>query len=242
VTTDAIYSNPELARLYDAIDPAGAPEAFYVSLAGITPRRILEIGCGTGQLASMFAELGHDVTGLDPSGPMLDLARDRSDAVRWIDADGRSFSLGERFDLIVMNGHVFQVFLTDDDIRAVLRTCREHLAPGGTLAFETRNPAAREWDTWNEADSREDVEPEGVGPVSVAWQVTEDRWPFVTFETIYVFPDDTRSRTPSTLRFVTLEELLGFLAMAGFDEIEVRGDWDGAPWTPASPEIIALAR
>ena len=41
-----------------------------------------------------------------------------------------------------MTGNVFQVFLTDDDARAVLATARRHLAPGGRLtSLLTQIPA-----------------------------------------------------------------------------------------------------
>lgn len=40
-----------------------------------TPCRILDIGCGTGALARVLAEMGHDVTGLDGSDRMIALAR-----------------------------------------------------------------------------------------------------------------------------------------------------------------------
>ena len=41
--------------------------------------------------------------------------------------------LDTRFDLIIMTGHVFQVFLDDADVRATLRTLRRHLAPARVL-------------------------------------------------------------------------------------------------------------
>jgi len=43
--------------------------------------------------------------------------------------------LGRRFDLVVLTGHAFQVFLTDDDQRAVLSTIAEHLAPRRSIHF-----------------------------------------------------------------------------------------------------------
>jgi SAM-dependent methyltransferase len=39
------------------------------------PCRILDIGCGTGALARVLADMGHDVTGLDGSSRMIGLAR-----------------------------------------------------------------------------------------------------------------------------------------------------------------------
>lgn len=74
---------------------------------------------------------------------MLAVARDRphGDKVEWIEATAQAFRSPKRFDLVVMTGHAFQVFLTDEDVRAACLTMREHLAPGGRVVFETRNPA-----------------------------------------------------------------------------------------------------
>ena len=42
-----------------------------------SPQRVLEVGCGTGLFLEWFAELGHQVTGLEPSSSMLSICRDR---------------------------------------------------------------------------------------------------------------------------------------------------------------------
>ena len=40
-------------------------------------QRVLEVGCGTGIFLDWFSQMGHQVTGLDPSPAMLDIARHR---------------------------------------------------------------------------------------------------------------------------------------------------------------------
>jgi SAM-dependent methyltransferase len=43
------------------------------------PSRVVDLGCGTGSLSVLLAELGHLVTGLDVSSRMLDLARAKAE-------------------------------------------------------------------------------------------------------------------------------------------------------------------
>ncbi len=96
------YADPRLAALYDALNPADASTAFYLSLPAAPPARILDVGCGTGLLACEFATRGYDVTGADPAAAMLATARGRpgGDQVRWIQADAASLATGTSFDLI----------------------------------------------------------------------------------------------------------------------------------------------
>jgi len=38
----------------------------------------LDLGCGTGRHASLLQKMGYQVTGIDLSGPMLEIAREKS--------------------------------------------------------------------------------------------------------------------------------------------------------------------
>jgi ubiquinone/menaquinone biosynthesis C-methylase UbiE len=239
----AAYADTRLAALYDALNPPGDDTDFYLSLPGRPPQAILDMGCGTGVLACAFAAAGHQVTGADPAAAMLAVARGRpgGDQVRWIETDAAGLSVPARFDLIVMTGHVFQLLLDDDDVRAALGTLRRHLAPGGRLAFETRNPAAREWQYWSPAETRERIETSG-GPAGVHYDIRSVTGPFVTYETCVQFPDGEQVTVPDTLRFMDQAEVAGFLAGAGLTDVTWYGDWDRSPASPDSPEIIAIAR
>jgi len=223
VAPDAIFADPQLAMLYDALNPVEDDQLGLVELVGSDPMRVLDLGCGTGRLTLLLAERGHDVVGVDPAAAMLEVARarDAEGRVRWIEADARQVDLGdERFDLIVMTGNVFQVFLTDDDARAVLMTARRHLAPGGRLTFETREPSAREWEGWTPEQTREIVAVEGIGNVEVSYAFMDHHGELITFDTRHVLPDGSRRTTPSTLRLRARAQVAELLGKAGFDDVE----------------------
>ncbi len=240
----ASYTDPRLAAVYDALNPPTVEDAFHLDLAGDTPCSVLDMGCGTGRLACDFAARGHRVTGADPARAMIDIARARpgGDAVTWILSDAESPALDARFDLIVMIGHVFQVFLDNEDVRAALAGLRRHLAPGGRLAFATRNPAVAEWKSWTPDLTRVRVEVPGKGGVDVHYDIRAAAGPLVTFETHFRFGPKDVATTASTLRFMDRDEVAAFLAEAGLTDVTWHGDWDRSPLGPASPEIIAVAR
>ena len=166
----AAYADHRLAALYDALNPPGPETGFYLGLASETsgpggrPARVLDMGCGTGRLACELAARGHQVTGADPAPAMLGVARARpgGDRVRWIETDGAHLAGPTRFDLIVLAGHVFQLLLEDSAVRAALRALSQQLAPGGRLAFGTRNPAVREWQYWSPRHTRQQVQADGL--------------------------------------------------------------------------------
>jgi SAM-dependent methyltransferase len=239
----AAYAETRLAALYDALNPPGDDTEFYLSLPGQPPQAILDVGCGTGLLACAFAAQGHQVTGADPAAAMLAVARGRpgGDQVRWIETDAAGLSVATRFDLVVLTGHVFQLLLGDDDVRAALDALGRHLAPGGRLAFETRNPAVREWQYWSPGETREQVET-AEGTADVHYDISSVTGQLVTYETCIRFPDGESVAVPDTLRFMDQAEVARFLAGAGLADVTWYGDWDRSPFSPASPEIIAVAR
>lgn len=241
-----LYTDVALARFYDLDNGWTADRSFCLSLARGCGA-VLDLGCGTGDLAiRIAAETGAEVTGADPAGAMLDLARAKPGAgrVSWVAADARRLDLGRRFDLIVMTGHAYQVFLTEADRALCLDAIARHLAPGGRFVFDSRNPAAREWEGWRrDRTLREIVDPD-FGPVT-AWDHAD--WDpgarVVTYETVYRIRADGRDfRATSKIGFPSLDELGRLIAEAGLCVDRWLGDWSGAPPGPDSPEFIPLGR
>ena len=96
------------------------------------PRTVLDAGCGTGRVAVELARRGFDVVGVDLDPSMLEVARTKSDAVEWIEADLADLDLGRTFDVVVAPGNVM-IFLTPGTEAAVTERLAAHVAPGGTL-------------------------------------------------------------------------------------------------------------
>lgn len=239
-----IYADDRLVRLYDHLNPWGPDDDFYLSLAGRGPRRVLDLGCGTGRLTVALAAAGHEVIGVDPAEPMLREARARDGGakVRWLKGDARRLRLGKRFDLVVMTGHVFQVFLTDEDQAAALATVAHHLDATGRFAFETRNPGARAWERWTPEASRRAVDAGADGRVEVTDAAAMDAGTgVVDLITRFRFLEGgLETAAESHLRFTGRDDLDRRLADAGLAAEHWCGDWDGTAWSKTAPEIIVV--
>jgi len=91
---------------------------------------VLDLGCGAGEpIARHFIEAGHDVTGLDFSPIMLEIARERFPQATWIEADMRDFDLGRTFDAIIGWDSFFH--LTHEGQRQAVGVISRHLEGGG---------------------------------------------------------------------------------------------------------------
>ncbi|WEO95551.1 class I SAM-dependent methyltransferase [Streptomyces sp. FXJ1.172] len=239
---DRSFADLSLACLYDALNPWDTGDTFYLDLV-MSARNVLDVGCGTGRLLTRAHEDGHPgrLTGLEPAAAMLVQARRRAPAVEWVLGDLRSRAWRGEYDLVLMTGHVFQVLLSDAELRHALAAVRAALAPGGRFVFETRNPAVRPWATWTPERVRQVADADG-RPVRVWHEVEEpvagDR---VTFtETFAGAPWDAPRVSRSTLRFLGPDALSAFLAEAGLRVTEQYGDFGRGPLTRESPEILTV--
>jgi SAM-dependent methyltransferase len=254
VTTNA-YDDPRVARTYDAENDGRWDVDFYRALTqdlsqGVNGFAVLDIGCGTGALGAELAGDGYQVTGVDPSAAMLGVARTRpgADRVTWI--LGHADSAPEAIaDLVVMTGHVAQYFLTVEAWAEVLHHAHRALRPGGRIAFESRNPGVRAWESWTRENTI-GTYPHPDGGAFTSWGellAVDEAAPEGVLEThrgITVYPDGSRSGddTSETLVFRSLDRLTSSLETAGFHVEQVYGDWSRGPVTGTSREFILIGR
>jgi ubiquinone/menaquinone biosynthesis C-methylase UbiE len=240
MTGDLNYEGPRLAEIYDLDNPWGQDTDFYSALAEPSPCQVLDLGCGTGTLACALAERGHSVTGVDPAGPMLAIAagKPHAEKVEWIQSRAQDYRSENRFDLIVMMGHVFQILLTDGEVLAVLGSMRRHLKRGGRAAFETRNPNIDWAHTWGTHSPVVHSLPNG--QVRETLEITAEFGELISFQQQFEFLDMTLTST-STLRFLSRTQVEDLIARSGLVVSDVFGDWDRRPFEPKqSPEMIFI--
>ena len=232
-----------LLTLYDGDNPDGADHVFYRALADrLDAHRIVDLGCGTGMLTATLARAGRSVTGIDPSANMLAIARERTgaDAVDWVLGDATAIAPGSA-DLVIMTGNVAQ-HLAGGAWPAALRALRAGLIEGGRLAFESRNPDDRAWESWaaEPPATRETAfgpltEWLEFGPMSIDGAI--EMRAHNVFEQTGEHVVETQ-----TLVFRSAPALRADLEAAGLSVVTIDGGWDGEPVTAASRVLVVEAR
>ncbi|MFF0752660.1 class I SAM-dependent methyltransferase [Streptomyces sp. NPDC004267] len=116
-----------------------------VAELGDGPARVLDVGCGDGEMVLRLAAAGHHVTGAEVSSDMLERAEEKlaaaalADRVRLVEADIYELPFaGEVFDAVCCHGVVMYL---PDSAEPVARLARL-VAPGGILSILTKNALA----------------------------------------------------------------------------------------------------
>ncbi|NML40258.1 class I SAM-dependent methyltransferase [Chitinophaga sp. G-6-1-13] len=243
--TDQLYHDQHLAQFYDLDNSWGKDFDQYLRWAA-TAHSILDIGCGTGVLCTRMADTYPEkqVTGLDVAPAMLHIAQARpgGDKVNWLLADGRSFAAGQSFDMILLGGHAFQTFLSQEDRIAMLRHTASCLTKEGRLFFDSRNPAAQDWLTWGPADSLRELQHPQLGKTT-AWNDYQWENGIVTYGTYYrVAATGIQYAASSDIAFPELKTIEEALDQAGLETVQLWGSWDMTAYTPQSEEMIFEVR
>lgn len=98
----------------------------------LSPRSVLDAGCGTGRVARELAGRGMDVVGVDAAESMIATARRLAPELAWHVADIRDLTLDRRFDVVVMAGNV-PLFTPPGTQAALVAGCARHLRADGAL-------------------------------------------------------------------------------------------------------------
>jgi SAM-dependent methyltransferase len=104
-------------------------------------KKVLEIGCGTGNYTKIFSDKGYKITGIDISEKMLELARKKCDCT-FLNMDVRNLFLPHRFDCCLALFAVMGYVTDNSDVTKALKNIRNHLYSHGLLVFDVWNGLA----------------------------------------------------------------------------------------------------
>ncbi len=104
---------------------------------GSGPLRILDIGCGNGNISLALGSLGHEVVGVDIDGDSIQIAKQRNQfkQVSFLQTDVASMSITDTFDAMVCS----EVLEHLPDPGLLVASAHRLLKPGGQLIVTVPN-------------------------------------------------------------------------------------------------------
>jgi len=236
------WFGPSYLSLYDSYLLERTPieaDRLEVLLDLHPPARILDLGCGQGRHGIELGRRGYEVTGVDLSDYLLDVAAARARAagvrLRLLKGDMREPLAGARFDCALSLFTSFGYFRDEADDRKVLRAAAGMLRPGGQFLLEVLN-GQRE---------REQFQPRqwfAVGKTAVMEERHLDHGGRRLVVQRTVSTPNARDTDLHAIRLYSGPELEEALREAGFADVRLYGDWNGEALTESSIRVLAVGR
>ena len=201
--------------------------------------KVLDLCCGLGRISSELARSGYEVTGVDITESFLNAAKEDAKLedlkIEYIQSDAREFIRPEYYDAIFNLYISFGYFADQKDDLKVLRNVYQSLKKGGTFIIETLG---------KETSSRDFVEAEWFERAG-GFMLTEyeplDSWTFLKNRWILIKDGKVVEKT-FVQRLYSASELRSILQEAGFEKIEIYGDWDESEYNQHALKLIAVGR
>jgi SAM-dependent methyltransferase len=144
----ALYS--AVAHEYDEVFPRHVAEHYIAKRTGLVKQLlpmgglVLDVGCGTGQLAAAIASEGYNVFGVDLSASMLTKARERGLGGTYAGVTTALPFAANSFDLALTVATLHHLE-TPERVAATVREMGRVVKPGGHVVLWDHNPANPYW-------------------------------------------------------------------------------------------------
>lgn len=194
--------------------------------------RLMELACGTGEVATLLSDEGYEVTGVDLSTEMLSIAKEKyahsHPSIQWTQGDMRSLEGVDWFDAVTVYSDSLCYLTEFEDVEAVFQTVYDHLEEGGVFLFDVHSLYQMEEvfpgyqynyvsDSlaflWQSYEYDEPGSVEHVIDMFVKTESTDERELFEHFQEVHV-----EQTFPIEMYTMALEE-------AGFTTVAVKGDF-----------------
>jgi SAM-dependent methyltransferase len=125
--------NKEWTRFAESIFPGLKGIAGEILQEGV---KVLDLCCGTGQLAKILTDNGYKVTGIDGSSKMLKYARENAPKARFVAADARSFKLPQVYNVVFSTFDSLNHIMTLPELQQVFKNVYQCLVKDGIFVFD----------------------------------------------------------------------------------------------------------
>ena len=243
------------ADMYDLNETDIDDVKFAIMLMGTTPKKVLEIACGSGRFLVPMAKAGHDVTGFDFDAYMLEKIAHKitNEKIKWRKTDVIYDDWGTDFDVVILGANFLYNIVSDMNYekaqKLMIQKSADALAVGGHIFVDcgyTQTPES--W--FNHPDA------------NIVWEGTDCHGNFgkmILLESVY----DTETRINRFIRrfemiladgstlvqeirsekhFASLEQIHNWLDEAGFVIEQECGDYQGNLISEFTNRAIIWAR
>ncbi len=205
-------------------------------------QRLLDCPCGYGRHSLEIARRGIQVVGVDINREELHRAQRAAGTVanvRFMKEDMRFLKFSEGFDAVINMFYSFGFFETDEENFQVLRNFFSALKPGGKLLLHTDVNLPRILDgAYKFAERRQlhsgrtlqiydDYDPESKR-INGTWTLIDEN-------------GIAEALTPYSVRVFSFEEFAEWCYRVGFQKVSGYGNWQKAPLTVSSEDMIVVA-
>ena len=198
---------------------------------------VLDMACGTGRHAIIFAKEGFKVTAFDLSDNLLSIARQNAKLLKlnvdFVKSDIREFRTEKKFNLILNLFTSIGYFEKDEENYFILNKAYQLLADNGYFVLDYFNKNYLETNlvpqTVDEFDNTIIVQNRFISGERVIKEITIDK-------------EGKTNKFYESVRMFSFEELVNAINQIGFDIQNIFGDFEGNPFElESSPRIIIIA-
>ena len=251
--TNQLYFDSFTASLYDQqYDFQTQDIKFYLNECKKAKGKILEAACGTGRLLIPSLEAGCDIEGLDFSGEMLNVLRgklkEKNLETKLHQQSMLDFTLDEKYSLIYIPFTSIFILQTQEDQINCLKNCRKHLAEGGKFIVDFFvNSCLMTIEQDNK--SRFATEAKHDGKTVMIYETvkndTVNQKKKIWYN--YEFYDEQGLLLRSEIRTICLrwiypDELRLMAKLAGFEEIEIYGNFNYEPLRNDRQRLVGIMK
>lgn len=219
------------------------------------PHSVVDLGCGTGNIAIPLAKSGFEVFGIDLSADMLAIARSKwgeipmrgqGGSIRWLQQDMRDWDLPDPADAVISFCDCLNYLTQDADIVRTFRQTYRGLAPGGLFLFDVHAPRTLERYAEDQPFICDEKD------VAYLWTSEYDaRVRSIRHDITFFVREDAPGSTPGlyrrfeeshTQRAYDPDWLAEQLEAAGFELLHRCADFEWEPPSGASERLFFVAR
>ena len=243
------------ADMYEMDETETEDVEFMLACLGSTPKRILEIACGSGRILVPLAKAGHTVVGLDMDEAMLRKIPAKAEGmsnITWRTGDAIADDWGIGYDVVVIAGNFLMNIVSEEGPeqaqKILLEKAKLALKPGGMLYIDYNHTFyPKQWYVhpgerviWEGTDSA------GTAGRMLLCDSTYDAATGLIrstrrYELETAAGEKIQKEMPSVKHYVSLEQIYIWLSEGGFRIEKEYGDYAGNPIGETTGRAIICA-